>query len=218
MTKHAPILLTPHLTEERRQDAVKLLQSYFAGILSGSGHFEGGWWDDFDPSGSRESSPNTFTVDDLLSASLLSADIPAQAILRILGDKARELSAGLERLGVDRDLADEPTEAIRELERTDTLWRSMRDIDGMGRTRTSKLIARKRPRLIPIYDSLVGDAVFGGTSVGQWSRLNAALRADNGALQRRLISLRQDAGLPDSISPLRIFDVIAWLDARAGTT
>lgn len=48
---------------------------------------------------------------------------------------------------------------------------------------------------------------------GRWTRLNAALRADGGALHRRLLALREDAQLPDLVTPLRISDVIAWLDA-----
>lgn len=104
---------------------------------------------------------------------------------------------------------------MQELERVDTLWRSLRDIDDIGPTRASKLIARKRPRLIPIYDTLVGRAVFGGTPVRQWSRLNAALRADSSALHYRLRAIREDARLPGFVSLIRIFDVIAWSDARS---
>lgn len=75
MTHPPPIRLTPHLAEERHEDAVRLVRTYFAGILEGAGGFEGAWWDGFDPSGTRAENPNTFTADDILSASLLSAPI-----------------------------------------------------------------------------------------------------------------------------------------------
>ncbi|MDF3312967.1 DUF6308 family protein [Rhodococcus koreensis] len=41
-----------------------------------------------------------------------------------------------------------------------------------------------------------------------------ALWADDGALHHRLLSIRKEAGLPDEISVLRVFDVIAWMDGE----
>ncbi|QQZ19448.1 DUF6308 family protein [Rhodococcus sp. 21391] len=41
-----------------------------------------------------------------------------------------------------------------------------------------------------------------------------ALRADDGALHHRLVSIREEAGLPEEISALRVFDVIAWMDGK----
>ena len=75
MTNHAPITLTRHLHVDEQDEAVYLLQRYYAGLIAGNASgFEGGHWDGFDPSGTREASPDEFTADDLLAASLLSAD------------------------------------------------------------------------------------------------------------------------------------------------
>ncbi|WP_370185118.1 DUF6308 family protein [Rhodococcus wratislaviensis] len=41
-----------------------------------------------------------------------------------------------------------------------------------------------------------------------------ALRADDGALHRRLLNIRSRAGLAEEISVLRVFDVIVWMDGR----
>ncbi|UZG59889.1 DUF6308 family protein [Rhodococcus opacus] len=41
-----------------------------------------------------------------------------------------------------------------------------------------------------------------------------ALLADGGALHRRLVSIRAAAGLPEEMSALRVFDVIAWVDGQ----
>lgn len=216
MTNHAPITLTRHLHVDEQDEAVYLLQRYYAGLIAGNASgFEGGHWDGFDPSGTREASPDEFTADDLLSASLLSADIPPAAMVKILWNDCvrKSLSKALHALDEDRDLADLTDAEVRELERTSTIWPELRSIGGLGPTRTSKLIARKRPRLIPIYDSVVGQAVYGGTSRGYWTRLHAELTANRSALHRHLVSLREQAGLEERVSPLRIFDVIAWLDA-----
>ncbi|WP_419179537.1 DUF6308 family protein [Rhodococcus opacus] len=42
-----------------------------------------------------------------------------------------------------------------------------------------------------------------------------ALRADDGALHHRLLSIREEAGFPEQISALRVFDVIAWMDGKS---
>ncbi len=84
-----------------------------------------------------------------------------------------------------------------------------------GQPRPGKLLARKRPRLIPVQDS-VTEAVL-GVSSNYWSLLNAALRADDRALHRRLVDLHQRAELPDAVSVLRVFDVLAWMSWRTSS-
>ncbi|PBC51550.1 DUF6308 family protein [Rhodococcus sp. ACPA1] len=41
------------------------------------------------------------------------------------------------------------------------------------------------------------------------------LRADDAALHHRSLSIRKEAGLPEEISALRVFDVIAWMDGKS---
>jgi len=53
-----------------------------------------------------------------------------------------------------------------------------------------------------------------GLEDGHWQPLNAALRTDDQALQKRLLELRAVANLPESISALRVLDVIAWRDGK----
>ncbi|MEP7738883.1 DUF6308 family protein [Nocardioides sp. 31GB23] len=83
----------------------------------------------------------------------------------------------------------------------------------VGPTTASKLYARKRPRLRPIYDSVVA-RVIGTEQI--WEPLRAYLQ-DCPDLHGDLISLRTDAGLPDAVSPLRIFDVVAWMEGKGYT-
>lgn len=223
------ITLAPRLQAGNERDAIHLLRTYYAKHFDGGMGYEGGWWDDFDPSGTRDASPNVFTADDVLSASLLSAPIHPTAVLAILnedvraglpmkrgwasGEESGTLSEQLDQLGADRDLATLETEEVRELEATNLLWRDLRRIPTLGRTRVSKLMARKRPRLVPIFDDVVGRAVYGGCAEAQWVRMHAALTANDCALNRRLKALHSEAGLPAEVSLLRVFDVIAWLDA-----
>ena len=53
-----------------------------------------------------------------------------------------------------------------------------------------------------------------GTERAHLNPVREALRADDGALHHRLLSIRGDAGSPEEISVLRVFDVIAWMDGE----
>ncbi|MFF7883968.1 DUF6308 family protein [Streptomyces sp. NPDC020794] len=48
-----------------------------------------------------------------------------------------------------------------------------------------------------------------------WFDLHAALRIDNWALHQELMALRQAAGLPGTVSVLRVCDVVVWMHHRA---
>ena len=92
------------------------------------------------------------------------------------------------------------------------LYEDLCALPNTGPTTASKLLARKRPRLRPIYDSVV--AAVTGTRDRQWEPLREGLRADGGALHHRLLRLREAAELPPEVSALRVLDVVAWMDGR----
>lgn len=90
--------------------------------------------------------------------------------------------------------------------------------DGSGPVVAGKLLARKRPHLIPIYDIRI-KRLFERPKADHsfWAALAAALRADNGAFYDQLVCLRGKAGIGEDIGVLRVFDVIAWMhQARRG--
>ncbi|MDX3862192.1 DUF6308 family protein [Streptomyces europaeiscabiei] len=68
---------------------------------------------------------------------------------------------------------------------------------------------RKRPRLLPVYDQVVRCVL--GRPKSFWFD---ALRADNRALHRELMALRQSADLPAAVSALRVCDVVLWMHHR----
>jgi hypothetical protein len=82
----------------------------------------------------------------------------------------------------------------------------------VGRTKTSKLLARKRPALIPIWDSAIGGVIQTGDYF--WEPLRQELRANDAALHRRLLRLRDQAGLARSVTALRVFDVVCWMEGK----
>ncbi|RYE38605.1 MAG: hypothetical protein EOP24_46555 [Hyphomicrobiales bacterium] len=68
------------------------------------------------------------------------------------------------------------------------------------------------PRQLSTLHSVVSEVL--GTDRAHVNPVREALRADDGALHRRLLSIREEAGLPEEISALRVFDVIVWMDGK----
>lgn len=176
--------------------------------------FSGCQWDAWDPSGTRASSQNTFTSDDLTSLSLLGVNLPGDAAVQILVKQKDRFDQLLSAIGDDLDLVDvdDVSESGKKYGPVWALWHELRKLHNVGATKTAKLIARKRPRLVPVYDSVLRETVF--PSGKQWQPLHAALRQEtpHRRLHDRLEDLRQDAGLGSEVSPLRVFDVLAWLE------
>jgi hypothetical protein len=117
-------------------------------------------------------------------------------------------------LGDDRDLADE-AEPLHDGWAGWTLMSALMNVTGVHATIASKLLARKRPRLRPIWDTVVAGVTDAQGRL--WEPLRVALREDDLALHRRLRQLREQAGLPDAVSAIRVFDVIAWREGKDGT-
>lgn len=192
--------------------AVDVLREYFTRKVVKTGHLRSGArWDGWDPSGRRAADADVFTADDLVAITTLSVEVPPEGAWLLLGERRAQLSALLAEVGADRDLAGEAepkTAASPE-------WRlenALREIHGIGRTTAAKLIARKRPRLFPVYDEVVARQL--GTKAAHLEPVRLALRHDDGALHRRLLDLRGRAGLPAEVPVLRILDVLAWMQGK----
>ncbi|MFI7165459.1 DUF6308 family protein [Rhodococcus erythropolis] len=190
--------------------AVDVLQEYFTRPLRKTGYLRtGALWDSWDPSGNRDRDANIFTAEDLVAVTLLSVQVPAQGAFFLLGENNAELNRLLADVGPDRDLSNEPDPFTPE----SPVWRletALREIHGVGRTMASKLIARKRPRLYPIYDDVIGREL--GTKAAHVEPVREALH--DGELHVRLLDLRVRAGLDDAIPAIRVLDVLAWMQGK----
>ncbi|MGI8535309.1 MAG: DUF6308 family protein [Mycobacteriales bacterium] len=190
--------------------AVRLLRRYYGSDGDGTGNV-GALWDTFDPGRRRSQDVDRFTSDDLVSLSLLSEKVPGRAAYALLVTDAELFSGLLAEVGPDRDLGEqaEPVEADGVGSR---LYEAVRELRDVGPTRASKLLARKRPRLFPIRDEVVGTVLGLGREF--WEPLWRALRAQDGALDSRLGRLHAEAGLPPEVSRLRVLDVLAWSEGK----
>lgn len=186
--------------------ALEHLKTYYG--RGDSGPYTGSYFNSW----AGEQDPYRFTADDLIAVSFLTVHVPAMAARAVLETRADECNGLLRAIGPDRDLVDEDAPGSRE----HAAWRleaELRKLDDVGRTTASKLCARKRPRLFPIYDSVVGTVTGVGLRDPQWEPLRTALRADDCRLHRRLESLRARAGI-DEVSVLRVYDVICWMEGK----
>ncbi|MCK0439057.1 DUF6308 family protein [Gordonia alkaliphila] len=203
--------LPPILDADHADKAVDVLRTYFD--QDGDRFYSGSHFERFAAGGDRPETADVFTTDDLVAITLLGVTVPGDAALRILGDTdpgyREHLSALLRRLPTDVNLvdADENVLAV-----ANELWTHVRGNLGVGPTKTSKLLARKRPRLLPVIDSVVTRTV--GHVPGRHSfyqNLQAALKADDHCLARHLDELRKTASIGEDISTIRVFDVLVWM-------
>ena len=197
------------VTSAHEPDAVALLRRYYQEVEPG---FSGRHFDGWDPAGRRSDDKNRFTSDDLVAVTFLSLAVPPRGAYRVLVTQRDELNALLAQVP-DVDLADVPEGVIDEQWPAWRLWELLRaGHDGIGWVTAGKLLAYKRPRLIPVYDDVVQSVV--GAPASFWQALHQELRRDDQKLQHHLLDLREQAGIGEHVSPLRVFDVIAWMTGK----
>ena len=207
MSAATGLTLPATLTPAGRTYAVAYLRDYFAPVSASSG-YTGSRFERLGGGGDRPGVADEFTPEDLVAVTVLSVEVPGRAALEILEHRRSRLHELLRQIPTDLNLVDVEPDTITKAWAPWRLDTELRLITGLGPTTVSKLIARKRPRLIPVYDSVVQDLVR--PVGGFWASLNGALRADDRALQKQLIALREKSGIGQDISPLRVFDVVAW--------
>jgi hypothetical protein len=196
--------------------AVDALESYF------SGRYTGAWFGSTgrptDPSSGApiDPSPNRFTIEDLQALSLLDVGLQPATMIEVL-DLNIEVFPLLARIDLTLDLADAgdprdesegPWVAAR------LLWKLLRGVPGIGRTRASKLMARKRSHLIPVWDRHVADGLGLTKHDNDWVILQQVEDVHRGRLAELHTELRAahpDDGVIKGLSMLRVLDVVVWM-------
>src|SRR5262245_3468368 len=112
--------------------------------------------------------PNHITERDIVALMTVSLDVPAEATIELFFERSAQVAKQLANLPTSdglRHLWDAEDETGPAWE----LWRILRSIRGIGRTTASKLMAVKRPHLIPIYDDIVGGVLEIGDDENDWA-------------------------------------------------
>lgn len=183
---------------------------------------------EFDPSdASQLSEHGHVTEGDLASLAKLSVTLKEPARSELLrGETHERLEELLLNIAVNQDLHSFESNPLTPDSAAWQAWNILvvrgsksENMKGFGAVRASKLLARKRPHLIPIYDQVIG-CVFGfKTPAGHWQWMYETLIANDYELVNRLKLLRVDgaAAIPriSQISLLRILDVVVWMDHQS---
>lgn len=211
----------PDIVAGRRDDEAsqRIRKYYTLTTTAGRPAFSGAQFDDFEP---EDNPRDRFTAADLLSTGLLGVHVSGDGIVRLLMDESRTSTMNklLAVLPDDVDLSDLNDRAFAGLlDNPDSpgamLWDMLRENDTrlrirVGPTLASKLLARKRPRLIPIWDSKIEAQLGLKGSRDHWRVMRQILSEDDGKLVDRLETIRRKSGQQERISLLRTFDVAVW--------
>jgi hypothetical protein len=164
--------------------------------------FAGRTFDDLEPNLSDKWTPS-----DLVAVSLLDVRVRPSGVRAILQDHKAHFNALLSHVSHKIALWDDSDDVDHALHSAEALQHELRELPGIGRVTTSKLMARKRPRLIPIDDRVIRGRL--GLSVDEpfWRPMRSVLR-ENGTLDA-IRSLRPDGH--SGISELRVLDVALWM-------
>ncbi|MEU6243892.1 DUF6308 family protein [Streptomyces sp. NPDC047024] len=164
---------------------------------------------------------NHFDGNDVAAITMLSVSLKPHGTIDLLTDPDGHWTRLLSLIPRDARLEDPASDPLMARDGPAwELWERLADRttkyqekpDGSGPVIAGKLLARKRPHLVPVYDKRVKQLFDRPkTDHSFWAALAAALRADDGAFYDRLVRLRQKAGIGEDISVLRVFDVIAWM-------
>jgi hypothetical protein len=191
-------------------DTVADLRSYY-GVDRRAGTHPGRWFDSLAPNVS-----DRITAADLIAVQCLGMVIPVRPALELLeGGLGEELGRLLSTVPDDVDLGTgDAAEVVTEGSPADRAWHLLVDHDGVSRVVADKILARKRPRLIPVWDQVVRCALGRPQVGGVWESLDRVIRTSGGAVTERLVGLHEKAVLGPEVSPLRVLDVAVWMRHR----
>jgi hypothetical protein len=196
-----------------------LVKDYFADDpATGRAEYSGVYFERLGGGGDRPEVAYQITAEDLLAVSMLSVPVVRYYALHVLDYMGREVSGLLAQIPLDATLADaEADHLIAEGGPAWTLWQLLHDIKPrpqdrkrLGPVAAGKLLARKRPHLIPVYDSHVKKVLRRPMNDRWWWRDLHRLLLTNEDLVGELEAVRARAGA-GHLSLLRTFDIMCWM-------
>ncbi|TGB44648.1 DUF6308 family protein [Mycolicibacterium peregrinum] len=182
------------------------LRRYFGG---GRDSFTGRWFEEFAAIGD----PNRFEASDVLAVEALSVAVPPESAARLIVTESERFNQRLRTIPREMDLWDADRNVVDEHSAAHTLHAELQTLPGIGWVVASKLLATKRPRLLPILDNEVRD--FLRPPKGRfWLSLQAELSDPT----RRFAIAAACKAAPPHVSLLRRIDVALWMAATQHST
>ncbi|GAA4840535.1 hypothetical protein GCM10023201_33190 [Actinomycetospora corticicola] len=191
-------------------DRVRDLRDYFA-LDGGMPSFSGSRFEVF-----GQNRWDRIDADDLVAVEMLSVRVPGHAALRFLERETHMITALLTRIPTDLELHEpEARDHLRDDGPAAALWellRSRHGRHGVGPVTASKLLARKRPLLVPVWDSIVKQELRPVSLRNHWTTMHELL--SDGDRVDRLRRLHSEANVPAQVGVLRTFDVLLWMKGK----
>ncbi|MEV6648652.1 DUF6308 family protein [Amycolatopsis sp. NPDC051371] len=195
---------------EHREESLSALRRYFD-----QRRYTGRWFERFAGGGDGPSVANTVTEADVLALNFLSITSLAEVAIDTTMTYAHQIRELLEQIPVDVAMHSAPWSTYEPGAPAHRLWELFRQCGGKHRPVTaSKLLARKRPRLTPVYDSQVRAILKAPAS--PWNCLWSWFHTDP-TRASAVAELRAEAGGIEDIALLRCLDVVLWMRARTPT-
>lgn len=216
MDDHRPVIGLPVSAEEllkvlRSDQSLADLGKYFnLASPEDPPYYTGARFDTLGGGGARDDVKDVISPTDLLAVQCLSVVILAPVALSLVeGQLGDQMTACLRGIPADLDLgAAGALDHVQSGSPADLAWQLLREQDDVGWVTAGKLLARKRPKLIPVWDNVVKCAY--GRPHDAWRWLDSQLRND-ARLMSRISELHQQARLPAEVSRLRVLDVVIWM-------
>lgn len=186
--------LTQRIDEVIASPANQLLADFF----DPEGPFAGSTFDEL-----GENPPQSIAPADLVAVSLLDVRFEPRAVRAMLQTDSSSLSELLSAVPVDVDIWDAED---HHLDAAAELFRALDAYAGVGETKASKLLARKRPRLLPVIDSVVRKGLPLGSEPARELRDSLS----HPPRRRALEALRPD-GVSHLVSTIRLLDAAVWM-------
>lgn len=192
-------------------DAIALVADYFATPSGDRQGFSGAWFQRLGGGGDSPNVADEFTATDLVAVTMLSVQVPPLAAKVLLEERQDAFSALLG--GIDPEETIETEAGKQQLRNPDSaanrLWHELKDLHGVGWVTAGKLLARKRPALVPVWDDVV--RTYLGAPAGAWAFF--ADLFDDPATVERLTTIRGESGATHA-SLLRVLDVLLWCSGK----
>lgn len=166
-----------------------------------------------------DSDPFCISAKDLIAVTTLSVSIPARAAIWILSEDGRKkIFSILKDIPVGRDIWDPDIKdvflddgPVMELWRTlgNANWPISKAGGGLGgSTKRSKILASKRPRLIPILDRVVRGSL--PETKNTWISIQSVL--GNDFYRTKLEKALENPNVSENVSLLRRIDAVIWIN------
>lgn len=190
-----------------RDESLSALRRYFD-----QRRYTGRWFERFAGGGDHPSVANTVTEADVLALNFLSITSLAEVAIDTTITYTLQIRELLEQIPANISMHSAAWSTYEPGAAAHRLWELFRQCGGKHRPVTaSKLLARKRPNLTPVYDSQV-KAVLGAPA-SPWHCLWSWFHNDP-TRASAVADLRAEAGGIDDITLLRCLDVVLWMKAR----